>query len=94
MKAKSYKEVRKLQDIPNIGPAMIRDFGLLGISKPIDLIKKNPLKLYQKLCQVSGLRQDPCVLDTYIAAVDFMNGAPAKPWYFYTKIRKKEYPSI
>lgn len=94
MKAKSFKDVKKFQDIPNVGPAMARDFTLLGLRTPTDLIHKNPLALYKKMCKISGLRQDPCVLDTYIAVIDFMNGAPAKPWYFYTKGRKKEYPDI
>lgn len=94
MKAKSFREVEKFQDIPNIGPAMARDFNLLGLRKPTDLINKDPFTLYKKLCKVSGSRQDPCVLDTYIAAVDFMNGAPARPWFFYTKNRKKDYPDI
>ncbi len=73
---------------------MARDFALLGLKKPTDLISKNPLTLYKKMCKVSGVRQDPCVLDTYIAVIDFMNGAPAKPWYFYTKNRKREHPDI
>lgn len=94
MKAKSYKEVKVLQDIPNVGPAMARDFILLDIHKPVDLINKDPLKLYNKMCQVSGSRQDPCVLDTYIAVIKFMNGSSARPWYFYTKKRKSDYPGI
>lgn len=94
MKAGTFKEVKRFQDIPNIGPAMARDFVLLGLHKPSDLIRKNPLTLYNKMCKVSGVRQDPCVLDTYIAAIDFMNGAPAQPWFSYTKFRKNKYPSI
>ena len=94
MKAKNFKEIKIFQDIPNVGPAMARDFSLLGLSKPMDLIHKNPFTLYKKMCKVSGVRQDPCVLDTYIAVIEFMNGAPANPWYFYTKDRKKEYPNI
>jgi len=94
VKAKSFKEVEKFQDIPNVGPAMARDFNVLGLHKPTDLINKNPLALYNKMCKVSGARQDPCVLDTYIAVIDFMNGAPARPWYFYTKGRKIEHPDI
>ena len=73
---------------------MIRDFALLGLTKPTDLKNKNPLTLYKKMGKVSGVRPDPCVLDTYMAAIDFMNGAPARPWFYYTKIRKKEYPDI
>ena len=94
VKAKSFKEVEKFQDIPNVGPAMERDFAMLGLNKPADLIHKTPFALYTRMCKISGVRQDPCVLDTYIAVIDFMNGAPAKPWYFYTKSRKKDYPDI
>ena len=52
---------------------MVRDFTLLGLHKPTDLINKNPLTLYTKMSKISGVRKDPCVLDTYIAVIDFMN---------------------
>jgi hypothetical protein len=94
VKAKHFSEVREFRDIPNIGPAMVRDFTLLGLKSPSELKKQDPYKLYQKICKVSGVRQDPCVLDTYMAALDFMNGAPARPWFYYTKERKKRYSDI
>ena len=40
------------------------------------------------LCEATGQRQDPCVLDTFMAATDFMRGAPAAPWWHYTPQRK------
>ncbi len=94
MKATTTKQVRKFQDIPNVGTAMERDFRALGLTQPADLINKNPLQLYKKICTLRGKRQDPCVLDTYLAVVDFMNGAPARPWFYYTKNRKREYPDV
>ncbi len=94
MKAKTAKEVKKFQDIPNIGPAMVRDFLALGLKTPADLKKKDPLELYNTMCRISGTRQDPCVLDTYMAAIDFMNGASAKPWWQYTRRRKSQYPDL
>lgn len=94
MKAKTYRDVKKFLDIPNIGPAMARDFHSLGLKTPEDLKKKDPFKLYQSMCRLSGVRQNPCVLDTYMAAIDFMNGAKAKPWWNYTKGRKKRYPGV
>ena len=93
-KAKQASEVKKFTDIPNIGPAMERDFIFLKIKSPKDLNNKDAFMLYTKLCKESGVRHDPCVLDTFIAAIDFMNGAPARPWYYYTKTRKKKYPNI
>ncbi len=93
MKVAKARAVVKFTDIPNVGPAMERDFRVLGVKTPGELKKKDGYKMYQALCKKQG-RQDPCVLDTYLAVVDFMNGAPARPWFFYTKERKKKYPSI
>ncbi len=93
-KATRASEVKKFTDIPNVGKAMERDFLLLGLKSPADLKKQNAFKLYQKMCKQSGVRQDPCVLDTYLAVVDFMNGAPAKPWFAYTAERKVKYSNI
>lgn len=89
MKAKHCDEVKKFSDILNVGPAMTRDFTLLGITKPTQLAKKDPYKLFKQLEKITGVRHDPCVLDTYMAVVDFMNGARAKPWFAYTNERKK-----
>lgn len=94
MKAKASTEVKKFEDIPNVGKAMKRDFLLLGIKSPHDLKKCNAFTLYKKMCALSGERQDPCVLDTYMAVIEFMNGAPARPWWFYTKSRKSTYPDL
>jgi Pathogenicity locus len=35
-------------------------------------------------------RDDPCLLDTFIAAVRYMAGEPKKPWWKYTAERKRE----
>ena len=94
MKAKNAQEVIRFEDIPNVGKAMTKDFLLLGIKNPKDLKNKDAFVLYKKLCKISGALQDPCVLDTYMAVIDFMNGAPARPWWFYTKERKKKYPDL
>lgn len=94
MKAKTAAHVKRFEDIPNVGPAMARDFLLLGIKDPKELKGKCAFALYKKLCVQSGMRQDPCVLDTYLAVVDFMNGVPATPWWHYTKMRKEKYPHI
>lgn len=94
MKAKYFFEVKKFSDIPNIGPAMIKDFKLMGITEPKHLKNKPGILLYQKLCALTKTRHDPCVLDTFLAVEDFVKGAPAKPWFAYTANRKKKYGSI
>ena len=80
----------KFEEIPNIGPAMAADFRLLGLTRPQELRGKDPYALYDELCRRTGVRQDPCVIDVFIAAVRFMEGKPAKPWWAYTAGRKRE----
>jgi hypothetical protein len=41
------------------------------------------------LCRLTKRRHDPCLLDTFIAAVRFMGGEPARPWWAYTAGRKR-----
>ena len=55
---------------------------------------RDPFVLYQALCAATGKRQDPCVLDTFMAATDFMRGADAAPWWHYTAQRKALYGSV
>lgn len=78
-----------LEDIPNVGKATAADLRALGIRGPGQLKGKDPYALYARLNRVTGLRHDPCVLDTFIAAVRFVEGAPARPWWAYTAERKR-----
>ncbi len=87
-KAASAAECTALEQLPNIGPALAADLRLLGIERPADLRGRDAFVLYQQLCITTGQRHDPCVLDTFMAAVDFMRGAPAAPWWHYTPQRK------
>ena len=81
-------KIARLTDIPNIGPAMARDLNLLGIEQPDQLRGCDPYRLYEELGRITGKRQDPCVLDVFIAAVRYIEGAPARPWWHYTAERK------
>jgi hypothetical protein len=90
-KAAAAGDCHRLEDLPNIGPAMAADLRALGIVHPRELAHRDAFVLYQGLCALSGKRQDPCVLDTFMAAVDFMGGAPARPWWAYTAERKQRF---
>ena len=84
------ESLERLIDIPNIGKAMERDLLLLGIRHPADLIGRDPYQLFEKLCDVTQVRHDPCVLDTFISAVRYMEGGPPKKWWEFTGERKKK----
>jgi hypothetical protein len=89
MPKKTFKNVKELEDLPNIGKSIAGDLKHLGILKPEDLRGKDALTLYNSLCDLTGKRQDPCVLDVFISAISFVNGGQAKPWWSFTKERKK-----
>lgn len=78
----------RLEQLPNIGPRIAEDLRGIGIAVPADLPGRDPYALYDDLNRTTGRRHDPCVLDTFIAAVRFMEGAPAAPWWAYTVERK------
>ena len=80
---------RGLLELPNVGPATALDLVRLGITKPGQLARKNPDRMYAALCKLDGVRHDPCVRDVFASLVAFANGAPAHPWWHYTPERKK-----
>jgi len=86
----SREEIARLEDIPNVGPAVAADLRQLGIRSPGELSGRDPYALYDDLCRITGQRHDPCLLDTFIAAVRFMAGEPKRPWWKYTAERKRE----
>jgi len=83
-------DVTLLEQVPNIGPAMAADLRRLRIVVPSQLRGRDPYLLYDQLCELDGDRHDPCVLDVFISAVAFLEGAPARPWWHYTAQRKQE----
>lgn len=93
-KAAHAGECELLEQLPNIGPSIAADLRRIGVGHPRDLATRDAFELYRALCEHTGRRQDPCVLDTFLAAVDFMRGAPAQPWWAYTAGRKARYGAV
>jgi Pathogenicity locus len=86
-------ERRELKDLISIGPAMLRDFELLGIRSVSQLARQNPLALYNKLGRVAPQHMDICVLDTFAAAVAQARN-PRLPahrcrWWWWSRRRKQ-----
>jgi hypothetical protein len=89
MKSPDRETVSELTELPNIGKAMAADLHLIGIDHPQELIGKDPFALHEALCRVTGKRQDPCVIDVFMAVVRFMEGGEALPWWSFTEERKR-----
>ncbi len=84
---------RRLQDLISVGPAMLRDFEMLGIRSVKELAKQEPKKMYGKLQKLTGRHQDICVLDTFEAAVaqarNSRLAAEKCEWWWWSRKRKK-----
>jgi hypothetical protein len=83
------RELSSLQEIPNVGPSLAESLERAGIKRPSQLKGKDPYVLYARLCERTGVRHDPCVLDTFISAVRYMEGGPVQPWWHFTRERRE-----
>jgi nucleotidyltransferase/DNA polymerase involved in DNA repair len=83
---------RRLGDLISVGPAMLRDFELLGVRSVGQLARQSPERLYRKLGRVAGQHQDTCVLDVFRAAVAQARNRrlPAEQcqWWYWSRKRK------
>ncbi len=79
---------KRLGDLRNIGKAMLADFDLLGVKDIDQLAECDPVELYDRLRAITGSRQDPCVLDTFSAAVHEARTGEKLDWWHFSRIRK------
>src|SRR5271169_7051533 len=86
------KSGRQLIDLISVGPSIREDFVKLGITEVRLLAKANPKQLYDRLCRLTGERQDRCVLDVFTAAVAQAKNPrlPAEQcqWWYWSRVRK------
>ena len=83
---------RQLGELVSIGPAMLRDFELLGIRSVAQLARANPERLFEKLCRLTGKSVDICCLDVFNAAVAQARNprlpAAQRQWWYWSRQRK------
>ena len=79
----------QLQTLPNVGPATAADLLRLGVTSVDDLSRRDPKELYERIGAMDGTRHDPCVLDTYAAAIHAARTGEAKPWWEFSGARKR-----
>ena len=83
------RKLERLEDVPNVGKAIAADLRYLGIEAPSDLAGRDAYDLFDTLCSRTAVRHDPCLLDTFIAAVRYVEGGPKLPWWAFTAERKR-----
>lgn len=86
------KDSRTLADLSSVGPATLRDFERLGVRTVAQLARRNPERLYEQLCVLTGRTHDICLLDTFRAAVAQARNsrlpAEQKDWWYWSRRRK------
>ena len=85
-------EERRLRDLTSVGPAIARDFERTGIRSVAQLSRRNPERLYERLCEITGQPVDICCLDVFRAAVAQARNPqlPAEQcqWWYWSRRRK------
>ena len=82
--------LKNLQTIPGVGKACSLDLWNIGIRKVSDLAGANPVSLYKRLNEFSGVTHDICMLYTFRCAVYFATEQDHEPeklqwWYWKDK---------
>lgn len=78
-----------LRELRNVGPAMRADFALLGIENIKQLARCDADELYLRLQKLTGHHHDPCVWDTFAAAIHQARTGEGLPWWQFTRLRKQ-----
>ncbi len=83
---------RSLMDLVSVGPAMAADLAKLGVRTVGELARRDPRRMYERLGAMTGVRQDPCVLDVFCAAVaqarDPKLPRAQRNWWYWSRKRK------
>ena len=77
-------QLEQLEDLPNIGKSIAADLRRIGILRPDQLAKHEPIAVFRELSKVMGHRHDPCILYTLISAKHFLKCGEALPWWNFT----------
>lgn len=83
------QQLKQLTDLPNIGKASAADLRLLGIATPEQLQGRDAYQMYASLCELTGQRHDPCVIDVFLSVIRFVEGEEAQAWWAFTEERKR-----
>jgi nucleotidyltransferase/DNA polymerase involved in DNA repair len=86
-------DTRRLRDLAGIGKSIEANLHSLGVTSVSQLAAREGDDLYAALCDKTGTRQDPCVLDTFRCAVAQARN-PKLPveqrnWWWWSRQRKE-----
>ena len=71
--------LRDFRRIPGVGRSIAEDLWSLGMRSVDDLRGRDPEALYERLCEIQGVRIDRCMLYVLRCAVYFASEFPHDP---------------
>jgi hypothetical protein len=71
--------LRDFRRIPGVGPSIAEDLWRLGMRSVEDLRGGDPEALYERLCEIQGVRIDRCMLYVLRCAVYYASEYPHDP---------------
>jgi predicted DNA-binding transcriptional regulator YafY len=90
-RASTIAALASFQRLGSIGIESARDLVELGLKTRDELAGQDPIVLYERLCTLTGTRQDPCVEDVFrcaIAQIDHPDlPAEWRAWHRWTPLR-------
>lgn len=93
MRSQPRTSERRLRDLRGVGPAALRDLRILGIESVAQLAREEPGPLYERLCDVTGQRHDPCCQDVFSSAIAQARNPELEPekrdWWYWSRLRKQ-----
>ena len=69
----------ELQAIPGVGPSIAGDLRGIGIERVSDLKRADPQRLYDRVCEKTGVKQDRCLLYVLRCAVYYASRPVHEP---------------
>jgi hypothetical protein len=85
------RDARKIKDLDGVGKATLEDFHKLNIYSISQLRRQDPVRLFERLNELSGT-QDICVLDVLRCAVEQAKNPDLpknqRQWWYWSRKRK------
>jgi hypothetical protein len=93
VKLRKMETLKRLQELPGIGPSLADDLFGLGYRAPEDLQGANPVEMFVRLEEQTGSTQDPCVFDAFQCAVYCASTEDPEPllsqwWTRFRRVRR------
>jgi len=89
MKRARIETEHELRQLCNVGPATLGDLLLLGINSIAELARQDPEEMFVQLEEITGRKQNICMLDLFRAIVHEAQTGERRSWSYYSRLRRE-----